>query len=144
MIVYSSVYGNTENVANVLANKLGEKDINNIKVYDVSNVDVSKLVAESFKYSNVAIVSTTYNMGVFPKIEEYIDHIKRMNLQNRTFSIIENSTWAPGINKMIKDKISQMQNMTILEEGLAIKSSIKENEEELLDKMAESIHKSIK
>ena len=144
VIIYSSVYGNTENVANVLANKLSEKGIKNIKVFDVSHVDVSVLVAESFKVSNIAIVSTTYNMGVFPKIEEYIDHIKRMNLQKRTISIIENSTWAPGISKIISEKISEMQNMNILEEKLAIKSSIKSEQEEDLNKIAESILESLK
>lgn len=144
VILYSSVYGNTENVANVLANRLSEKGVKNIKVFDVSHVDVSVLVAESFKVSNIAIISTTYNMGVFPKIEEYIEHIKRMNLQNRTISIIENSTWAPGITKVISDKLSEMQNMTILEEKLAIKSSIKSEQEAELEQVAESIVKSLK
>ncbi len=144
VIIYSSVYGNTENVANVLANKLSEKGVKNIKAFDVSHVDVSVLVAESFKVSNIAIISTTYNMGVFPKIEEYIDHIKRMNLQNRTISIIENSTWAPGITKIILEKLSEMQNMTILEEKLAIKSSIKSEQESELNQVAESIINSLK
>ena len=143
MIIYSSVYGNTETVANILANKLSEKQVKNIKVFDVSHVDVSVLVAESFKVSNIAIISTTYNMGVFPKIEEYIDHIKRMNLQNRTISIIENSTWAPGITKVITEKLSEMKNMNILEEKLAIKSSMKSEQEEELDKIVDSIIKNI-
>lgn len=144
IIVYSSVYGNTENVANILANKLSEKSLKNIRVYDVSNIDVSDLVAESFRCSNIVIISTTYNMEVFPKIEEYIDHIRRMNLQNRTFSVIENSTWAPGINRIIKDRICKMQNMRILEEGLAISSSVKEEQEDNVNKIAESICNSLK
>ena len=144
MIVYSSVYGNTENVSNILANKLSEREIKNIKVYDVSNTEVSDLVAESFRCSNIVIISTTYNMGVFPKIEEYIDHIKRMGLQNRTVSIIENSTWAPGIHKIIKEELLQMKGMNILEEDLAIKSSIKDDQEDGLEKVAESIYKSMK
>lgn len=144
IIIYSSVYGNTENVANVLANKLGERDIKNIKVFDVSHVDVSVLVAESFKVSNIVIISTTYNMGVFPKIEEYINHIRLMNLQNRTFSIIENSTWAPGITKIITEKLSSLKNINILEENLAIKSSIKSEQETDLDKFVESIERNLK
>ena len=144
IIVYSSVYGNTENVANILANKISERGIKNIKVYDVSNTDVAKLVAESFRCSNIVIISTTYNLGIFPKIEEYLEHIKRMNLQNRTISIIENSTWAPGISKLIKEKVSEMKNMTILEENLAIKFSIKEEQEEGLNKMVDKIVKTIK
>ena len=144
IIIYSSVYGNTENVANVLANKLSEKGAKNIKVFDVSHVDSSVLVAESFKVSNIAIISTTYNMGVFPKIEEYIDHIKRMNLQNRTISILENSTWAPGISKIIKEKISEMKNMAILESTMAIKSSVKSEQEGELEAVADSIINSLK
>ena len=144
LVVYSSVYGNTENVANVLTNKLSECGVKNIKAYDVSHVDVSKLVAESFRCSNIVIISTTYNMGVFPKIEEYIEHIKRMNLQNRTVSIIENSTWAPGISKVIKEKISEMKDMKILDSGLAIKSSIKDEQKTELDKVAQEIIESLK
>ena len=144
VIIYSSVYGNTENVANVLANKLSQKEIKNIKVYDASNADVSILVSESFRCSNIAIISTTYNMEVFPKIAEYIDHIRRMNLQNRTISIIENATWAPGISKSIKDQISQMKNMKILEETLSIKSSIKYEQEEKLNKIVEDIATDLK
>ena len=144
LVVYSSVYGNTENVANVLTNKLSECGVKNIKAYDVSHVDVSKLVAESFRCSNIVIISTTYNMGVFPKIEEYIEHIKRMNLQNRTVSIIENSTWAPGISKVIKERISEMKDMKILDSGLTIKSSIKDEQEAELDKVAQEIIESLK
>lgn len=144
IIIYSSVYGNTENVANILANKLSEQQVKNIKVYDVSKTDVSILVSESFRCSNIAIISTTYNMGIFPKIEEYIDHIKRMNLQNRTVSIIENSTWTPGIAKKIKEKISEMKDMNVLETNLAIKSSIKSEQIQEMNKVVESIVNSLR
>ena len=70
LIVYSSVYGNTENVVNTLSNYLGENGIKEIAVYDSSNTDVSQLVSESFKYSNIVIAATTYNLGVFPAIEK--------------------------------------------------------------------------
>lgn len=144
MILYSSVYGNTENVANIIANKLGESGVKNIVVYDASNTSMSKLVAESFRCSNIVILSTTYNLGIFPKIDEYLSDIKRMNLQNRTFTIIENSTWAPGIHKILKDKLSEMKNITVLEEMLAIKSSIKENQIEDIDKIVNSIVNTMK
>ncbi len=143
IIIFSSVYGNTENVANIIANKLAEKGVKNIKVYDVSNTEVSVLISESFKCSNIVLLSTTYNMGIFPKIDEYLSDIKRMNLQNRTFSIIENSTWAPGISKILKDKVSEMKNMTILEQTLAIKSSMKSNQISDLDNIVETIVKTL-
>ena len=129
LIIYSSIYGNTENVVNILANYLGENGIKNIAIYDSSNTDVSYLVSESFKYSNIVIAATTYNLGLFPKIEEYLLDIKRQNLQNRTISIIENSTWVSGIvMKEVNKVLSEMKNIKVLEKTYSIKSSAKEHE----------------
>ena len=139
MIVYASIYGNTENVANIISNKLGENGIRNIKVYDVSKTEVSTLVSESFRCSNIVILSVTYNMGIFPKMEEYIEDIKKHNLQNRTISIVENSTWAPGISKKIKENFQEMKNMNILEEVVAIKSSMKQEQFDGIDKLVNEI-----
>jgi flavorubredoxin len=144
LILYASIYGHTENVAKMLANYLGENGVKNIKVYDVSNTDKSYLIAESFKCSNIVVASSTYNMGIFPKMDEYLSDIKRVNLQNRVFSIIENSTWTPGINKTIKEKIGEMKNMVVTEEILAIKSSIKEENVATLEKVGNEIIESLK
>ena len=138
-IIYSSVYGNTENVANVIANKLSEKGIKNIKIYDVSNTDVSFLVSESFRCSHIVLLSTTYNLGIFPKIDEYLNDITRLNLQNRTFAVITNSTWAPGISKKIKDRISEMKNMTVVESDFVIKSAMKQEQADDLDDLVNKI-----
>lgn len=140
LIIYSSVYGNTENVVNTLSNYLGEKGIKNIEVYDSSNTHVSYLVSESFKYSNIVIAATTYNLGLFPTIEQYLLDIKRQNLQNRKVSIIENSTWVPGIvTKEINKILSEMKNIQILENTFSIKSSAKDNEYEYIKNIGDEI-----
>lgn len=145
LIIYSSVYGNTESVVNTLSNYLGENEIKDIAVYDSSNTDVSYLVAESFKYSNIVIAATTYNLGVFPAIEQYLLDIKRQNLQNRTISIIENSTWVPGIvTKEVNKIIAEMKNISILENTYSIKSSAKENEYEYIRNIGNEIINSLK
>ena len=145
LIVYSSVYGNTENVVNALSNYLGENGIKNIAVYDSSNTDVSQLVSESFKYSNIVIAATTYNLGLFPKIEEYLLDIKRLNLQNRTVSIIENSTWVPGIvTKEVKQILSEMKDIEILEKTYSIKSSSKDFEYENIKNIGDEIINNLK
>jgi flavorubredoxin len=145
LIIYSSVYGHTENVVNTLSNCLAEKGLKNIAVYDASNTDVSQLVAESFKYSNIVIAATTYNLGVFPAIENYLNDIKRLNLQNRTVSIIENSTWVPGIvTKEAKTILSEMKNMQVLEKTYSIKSSAKDFEYENIEGIANEIVNNIK
>lgn len=145
LIVYSSVYGNTENIVNTLSNYLGEKGIKNIAIYDSSNTDVSYLVSESFKYSNIVIAATTYNLGLFPAIEEYLLDIKRQNLQNRTISIIENSTWVPGIvTKEISRILSEMKDIEILEKTYSIKSSAKDFEYENIKNIGDEIIQNLK
>ena len=145
LIVYSSVYGNTENVVNTLSNYLGENGIKEIAVYDSSNTDVSQLVSESFKYSNIVIAATTYNLGVFPAIENYLVDIKRLNLQNRTISIMENATGVPGIvTKEVKNILSEMKNMEVLENTFSIKSSAKDNEYEYIKNIGDEIIKDLK
>lgn len=145
LIVYSSVYGNTENVVNTLSNYLGENGIKNIAVYDSSNTDVSYLVSESFKYSNIVIAATTYNLGLFPAIEEYLLDIKRQNLQNRTVSVIENSTWVPGIvTKEISKILSEMKDIEILEKTYSIKSSAKDLEYENIKNIGDEIIQNLK
>lgn len=145
LIVYSSVYGNTENVVNTLSNYLGENGIKNIAVYDSSNTDVSYLVSESFKYSNIVVAATTYNLGLFPAIERYLLDIKRLNLQNRTVSIIENSTWVPGIvTKEVKNILSEMKDIKILEKTYSIKSSAKDFEHENIKNIGDEIIQDLK
>lgn len=145
VIIYSSVYGHTENVVESLSNYLGENGVKNIAIYDSSNTDVSYLVAESFKYSNIVIAATTYNLGLFPKIEQYLSDIKRQNLQNRTISIIENSTWVPGIvTKEVSKVLSEMKDMRILENTYSIKSSPKDDEYENIKNIGDEIIKSLK
>lgn len=144
LMIYSSVYGNTENVVNTLSNYLGENGIKDIAVYDSSNTDVSFLVAESFKYSNIVIAATTYNLGLFPAIEHYLLDIKRQNLQNRTISIIENSTWVAGIvTKEVNKILAEMKNMQILEKTFSIKSSAKNDEYEYIKYIGDEIINSL-
>lgn len=144
LIIYSSVYGNTENVVNTLSNYLGENGIKDIAVYDSSNTDVSYLVAESFKYSNIVIAATTYNLGLFPAIEHYLLDIKRQNLQNRTISIIENSTWVAGVvTKEVNKILAEMKNMQILEKTFSIKSSAKSDEYEYIKYIGDEIINSL-
>lgn len=144
IILYGSIYGHTENVAKVLANYLGEQGVTDIKTYDVSHVDNSYLIAESFRCSNIVIASSTYNMGIFPKMDEYLSDIKRLNLQNRVISVIENSTWAPGlVINLVNEKLEQMKNISIVGKPLQIKSSIKNKELKELYELGNAIIDSI-
>jgi flavorubredoxin len=139
------MYGNTEAAAQALAAKLCEKGITDIAVYDVSNTHVSYLISETFKYSHVVLASVTYNLGIYPVMHNYLMDMKALNLQNRTFAIIENGSWACKsgdlMEKFLRDNL---KNMTVLGSRLSMASSLNSDKEAELENLANTIVESIK
>ena len=125
LIAYASVYGDTENAANILATELAENGVRNIAMYDVSTVHPSVIVSEAFRCSHLVFAATTYNMGIFVNMEIALNDIKAHNLQNRKVAILENGSWAPASGKLMRELISSMKNMTIIEQSTTLKSSVK-------------------
>ena len=126
VIVYASMYGDTENAANILANELSEKGVRNVKVYDVSKTHVSKLISEVFRASHLVLACPTYNNGIYPKMHDFINDMKALAVQNRKVAIIENGTWAPAAGKAIKAELEGMKNIEILEPTVTIRSAVDE------------------
>ena len=143
MIAYATMYGNTENAANVLAGMLADRGVKNIAMYDVSETDVSELVAESFRCSHLVLAAPTYNSGIQPKMEAYLYDIKALNLQNRTVAVIDNGTWASTAGKQMIGTLEGMKNMTILENTISIKSALAENQLGALEALADELAKQV-
>lgn len=145
MIAYASMYGNTEAAANILAAKLVEKGITNIRMYDVSSTHVSQLISETFKYSHIVLASVTYNLGIYPPMHNYLMDMKALNLQKRTVAIIENGSWACQSGKLMQEFIEEhMKRMTVLNERVSLVSSMNEEKLSEMDALAESIAASMK
>lgn len=144
LIATASVYGSTLNTAQILASKLAQKGVKNIKIQDVSMIHHSYILSLAFKYSHIVIATPTYNNGIFVKMEQFISDIVCHNLQNRTFALIENGSWAPNCANAIKEKLQQLKGTNFLENKIAIKSSIKSNQEIEIENMADKIVESIK
>lgn len=143
VIFYSSVYGNTENAAGLLAGMMADLKVKHIKMYDVSVTDVSYLVSEAFRASHLIFASTTYNGGIFPAMETLLLDLKAHNLQNRTVAVIENGSWAPTAGKKITEMLTGMKNITVLPESITVKSSLQESQREAMQKLAEAVAKSL-
>lgn len=141
MIAYASMYGNTENLANVLAAKLAEADIHNIVVYDVSNTHVSTLISEAFRCSHIVLAAPTYNGNVYPVMENFLNDMKALAVQKRTVAILDNGTWAATAGKQMADKITEMKDMKIIEPKVSIKSSLNNEQLEQLDELVAEIKK---
>jgi len=144
MIAYGSIYGNTENVADILAAKLAEKGVRDIAMYDVSKTDVSYLVSSAFQFSHIVLASSTYNNGIFTPMENFLLDIKAHALQNRTLAVVENGSWAPQSGKLIRSILETMKNMQVLGENLTLKSCLKECQMNDLETLAETIANDIK
>lgn len=143
MIAYASIYGNTENAAEILASKLADKDVKNIAMYDVSVTDPSVIVSESFRCSHLVFAAPSYNGGIFTKMETVLSELKAHSLQNRTVAIMENGTWAPVAGRQMREIFAGMKNIELLEEGVTIRSAVKEAQEASLEALAEKIASSL-
>jgi len=139
VVIYGSMYGHTESVATVLAGLLADKGCRNVRMYDVSATHVSYLVSESFRCSHIVLVAPTYNGGLYPPMENYLLDIKAHLLQNRTFTVIENGSWAPVSGNAVKNILGEMKNTTVLEPSITFKSSMKEEQKAELEALAEAI-----
>ncbi len=144
MIVYASMYGNTEAAATVLASKLVEKEMSNVVMYDVSNTHVSQLISETFKYSHIVLASVTYNLGIYPMMHNYLMDMKALNVQNRTVAIVENGSWACKSGDLMKEFLDGMKQMTVINERLTMVSSLGEEKQDEMDMLVDSILDSMK
>ncbi len=145
LIAYASMYGNTEAAAQALASKLCEKGMSNVWVYDVSNTHVSQLISESFRLSHIVLASVTYNLGIYPVMHNFLMDMKALNLQNRTFAIVENGSWAIKSGDLMQKFIeNELKNMTVLGDRLTMASSLHEDKASDLESLADSIIESMK
>ena len=142
VIAYASVYGNTANAAEILSCRLREKGIKTC-MFDVSVTPSSYIIAAAFRYSHLVFAATTYNAGIFLKMEDLLRDLVAHNLQNRTIALIENGSWAPTSGKLMRELLSGLEHTTILEQTVTIRSSLKETEQLaiLVDAIDETIPK---
>ena len=138
MIAYASVYGHTENAAEILSCKLRERGIKTA-MFDVSVVAESYIVSAAFKWSHFVFASTTYNMGIFVSMDAVLSNLAAHNIQNRTIAVIENGSWAPKSGSLIQQKFEKCKNIRFLENKLSIKSSLKEEQLSEIEAMADAI-----
>jgi len=144
ILVYASMYGHTENAVSIIANKLSERGVKDMRIYDVSKTHPSYIIADAWKYSNIVFGSPTYNMGLYYGMEFLIREMARLNFQKRKVSLIGNGTWANRAVKIMEELLEGMKNMEIVGTPLEIKSSMKKEQEGEFDKLAESICNSMK
>ena len=142
VIAYGSIYGNTENAAEILACKLRERGIQ-ATLFDAAITHVSHIVSAAFQWSHLVLASVTYNAGLFPPIEALIEELVAHNFQNHTVAIIENGTWSSTSGSLIRSKLERSKNTNMLDSSVHIKSSLKEENLLEIEAMADEIAASV-
>ena len=138
-IACSSIYGNTLKAANKLAEILREKGNKKVVVADLTREDWAEAVEDAFKYSTLVVASSSYNMGLFPPMEHFLDYLKERNYQKRKVAIIENGSWTPSAGRCMKKILQEMKNLDIIEPTITIKSTMNEQNVEEMNKLAEGL-----
>jgi flavorubredoxin len=138
-IFSGSIYGHTENAADILACRLAQKGVKNIALYDVSHTDVSYLVSEAFRCSHLVFASATYNGEVYTPMEDFIRDLKSHGLRERSVALIENGTWAAQSARLMTGILDTMKDMRVMEGTVTLKSSVKEAQRRSLEALADKI-----
>ena len=138
MIAYASVYGNTENAAEILSSKLRDKGIRT-QMFDVSVTPASEILSAAFRWSHLVFASTTYNAGIFVTMEALISDLTAHNIQNRTVAIIENGSWAATSGGLIREQLEKCKNINFLKNTVSLKSGLKAAQLAEIDSLAGAI-----
>ena len=140
IVVYGSLYGHTASAAEKVASSLRDKGALDVKVYDVSGTDVSYLIGEVWRANKIVLMCPTYNGGIYPPMEGFINDMIALGVQNRTFALAQNGTWAPVTGKMMSEKLTNLKNVNILENVLTIKSALGTKDLEALNGFIDAIY----
>lgn len=126
MIAYASVYGNTRKAAELLEKELKENGCPRVVIADLAREDMHECIEDAFRHGKLVLASITYNAGVFPVMDMFLEGLKERNYQNRTVGLIENGSWAPMAAKAMKTKLEGCKNLAWAETVVTVKSGIKE------------------
>ena len=142
MIVYASIYGNTENAANVLACRLRELGVKT-EMFDVSVTSASEIVAAAFRYSHLVFASSTYNGGIFVTMDALLRDLAAHGLQNRTVALIENGSWAPVCGRQMRALLEPLKNFTFVEPQVTLRGAPAEAQRAEIDALAQALKAAI-
>lgn len=138
LIPYCSIHGNTEEAAIAMADLLlnrGKK----VTLRDLSRCDMSEVVSEAFKFSKMILICVTYNMSLFPAMNQFLTSLKEKGYQNRTVGIVQNGSWAPNSGNIMRKYLEEMKNITIIDPTVTIKSRLNDSSLDELIKLANNI-----
>ncbi|MCF0193151.1 MAG: FprA family A-type flavoprotein [Prevotella sp.] len=137
-IAYATLHGNTAKAADILREKLEAKGVK-VAMNDLTHDDQAEGIEDAFRYNRMVLCAPTYDAGIMPKMEDFLAHLKSKGYKNRTVALIENGSWAPMAAKLMRAKLAELKDITVLDEQVTILSTVKADTIEQIQKLADAI-----
>jgi flavorubredoxin len=141
LVAYGSIHGNTAAAAKKLGEILEAKGAKKVVVSDLSREDMAEVIEDAFRYDKLVVCCATYDAGLFPVMQDFIYHLSNKNYQNKKVAFVENGSWAPMANKKMKEAFAGMKNMTLCENAVSIRSTMKEADIVQMEALADELLK---
>ncbi|HJB18220.1 MAG TPA: FprA family A-type flavoprotein [Candidatus Bariatricus faecipullorum] len=139
LVAYASIHGNTKKAAEKMKEILEEKGAKKVAITDLSRDDMAEAVEDAFRYDKLVLAAASYDAGVFPPMEDFLNRLSHKAYQNRKVALIENGSWAPSAGRVMKGMLEGMKNITLCENSVTIKSTMKEDTVKGMETLAEEL-----
>ncbi len=139
LVAYASIHGNTAKAAEKIGELLKNAGVKKVVVSDLARADMAEVIEDAFRYDRMVLCAASYDGGVFPCMQDFLNHLQAKAYQNRKVALVENGTWAPSATKVMKGMLESMKNITILEPVVTIRSAMKESDMDAIDALVKSV-----
>jgi flavorubredoxin len=139
LVAYASIHGNTAKAAEKLGEMLTANGVEKVVVSDLAREDIAEVIEDAFRYDRMILCAASYDAGVFPCMQEFLNHLQSKAYQKRTVGILENGSWAPTAARVMKQQLETMKDITLVEPVVTIKSAMKETDLPAMEELAKAI-----
>lgn len=139
LVACASIHGNTRQAALKMVDILKEKGAAKVAFTDLSRDDMAEAIEDAFRYSKLVLAGATYDGGVFPPMEDFLNRLSHKAYQKRTVGIIENGSWAPVAAKSMRAILDTMKDIIVCEHTVTIKSTVKDSDLAAFHMLADEI-----
>ena len=139
LVAYASIYGGTKKAAELLGEKLTAAGVEKVVVSDLARSDMAEVIEDACRYDRMVVAAPTYDAGLFPVMEDFLNHLKAKNFSNRKVGVVENGTWAPMAAKKMTEILATLKNVTLAETVVTVKSTLSAESEAAMDKLVSEL-----
>lgn len=139
LVAYASIHGNTAKAAEKIGELLKNAGVKKVVVSDLAREDMAEVIEDAFRYDRMVLCAASYDGGVFPCMQDFLNHLQAKAYQNRKVALVENGTWAPSAARVMKGMLESMKNITVLEPVVTIRSAMKESDMDAIEALVRSV-----